>query len=148
MGPKSHLMYIALSCLISVEHVKGCFFQKAEKRGFCHDFRFLECVFIMLIDVKMPIIVRTLTLVGMVNLILGWVEYKMGYVVFIMPLNVKMSIVVGIITFMSMMNFVLSWGDHNGTSYWLNTFIGGITKPWEAISTCWYFLPRCDVILF
>ena len=44
----------------------------------------------------------------MVNFILGWVEYKMGYVVFIMPLNVKMSIVIGIITFMSMMNFVLS----------------------------------------
>ena len=61
----------------------------------------------MLIDVKMPIIVRTLTLVGMVNFILGWVEYKMGYVVFIMLINIKMSIVVGIITFMSMMNFVL-----------------------------------------
>ena len=83
--------------------LRGVLFKKLKNVGFV-----MILGSIMLIDVKMPIIVCTLTLVGMVNFILGWVEYKMGYVVIIMPLNVKMSIVVGIITFMSMMNSVLS----------------------------------------
>ena len=90
-------------------------------------------------DVEMPMVVGSLTFVGIVIFRLGWVEHGRGYSVFIMLINVKMSTVVGILTFGSMMSFMPDWGDHNWESYCLDT-----TKWWQANFDCLFVVAFCD----